>query len=149
VPEPELVIVINRHREIVGYCAGNDVSSRDIEGENPLYLPQAKVYAGSCALGHSILLCGANEISHVPIRLQVERGGATLFEGETTTATMKRTLSELAEYLTLELDFPHGVFLMTGTGIVPGNEFTLQLDDVVSIQVGPLTIKNRVASLRR
>lgn len=148
VPEPELVIVINRHREIVGYCAGNDVSSRDIEGENPLYLPQAKVYNGSCALGPGILLCEPNEISNIPIRLQVQRASETLFEGDATTATMKRTLLELAEYLTLELDFPHGVFLMTGTGIVPGNEFTLQPDDVVSIQVGPLTIKNRVASLR-
>jgi len=148
VPEPELVIVINRHREIVGYCAGNDVSSRDIEGENPLYLPQAKIYSGSCALGHGILLCEPNEISNVPIRLQVQRGSETIFEGETTTTTMKRTLSDLTEYLTRELDFPHGVFLMTGTGIVPGNEFTLQPDDVISIQVGPLTIENRVSGLR-
>jgi 2-dehydro-3-deoxy-D-arabinonate dehydratase len=144
VPEPELVIVINRHREIIGYCAGNDVSSRDIEGENPLYLPQAKVYDGACALGHGILLCEANEISNVPIQIQIERGGEIVFAGETTTATMKRTPSELAEYLTRELDFPHGVFLMTGTGIVPGDNFTLQPDDVVSIQVGSLTIKNRV-----
>ena len=147
VPEPELVIVINRHREIVGYCAGNDVSSRDIEGENPLYLPQAKVYDGSCALGNGILLCEPNEINPVPIRLEIQRGSATVFEGETTTATMKRTVSELTEYLTRELDFPHGVFLMTGTGIVPGNEFTLQPDDVVQIQVGALTIKNRVVGL--
>ncbi len=147
VPEPELVIVLNRHREIVGYAAGNDVSSRDIEGENPLYLPQAKIYDGACALGHGILLCGADEIRDVPIRMSIERGGAVAFAGETTTAKMKRTLPELAEYLTRELDFPHGVFLMTGTGIVPGDEFTLQPDDIVSIQVGPLTIKNRVASL--
>ena len=147
VPEPELVIVINRHREIVGYCAGNDVSSRDIEGENPLYLPQAKVYDGSCALGNGILLCEPNEINHVPIRLEIQRGSATVFEGETTTATMKRTLSELTEYLTRELDFPHGVFLMTGTGIVPENEFTLQPDDVVQIQVGEIGLENRVGSL--
>jgi len=146
VPEPELVLVINRHREIVGYCAGNDVSSRDIEGENPLYLPQAKVYNGACALGHGIVLCGAEEISQVPIRIQIERGGSTVFEGQTTTAAMKRVLAELADYLTRELDFPHGVFLMTGTGIVPGNEFTLQPDDVVSIQVGSVAIKNRVTS---
>jgi 2-dehydro-3-deoxy-D-arabinonate dehydratase len=148
VPEPELVVVINRHGEIIGYCAGNDVSSRDIEGENPLYLPQAKIYNSSCALGYGILLCEPNEISNVPIRLKVQRGSETVFEGDATTATMKRTLLELAEYLTLELDFPHGVFLMTGTGIVPGNEFTLQPNDVVSIQVGPLTIKNRVSGLR-
>ena len=147
VPEPELVLVINRHREIVGYCAGNDVSSRDIEGENPLYLPQAKVYNGSCALGHGIVLSEAKAISDVPIRLSIERGGATVFAGEATTATMKRTLSELAAYLTCELDFPHGVFLMTGTCIVPGDDFTLQPDDVTQIQVGSLTIKNRVAGL--
>ncbi|MBI4790518.1 MAG: fumarylacetoacetate hydrolase family protein [Chloroflexi bacterium] len=145
VPEPEMVIVINRHREIVGYCAGNDVSSRDIEGENPLYLPQAKVYNGSCALGHGIVLCDASEIGNVPIRLSIERSGATIFAGEATTAMMKRTLSELAEYLTRELDFPHGVFLMTGTCVVPGDHFTSQVDDVVRIQVGELAIENRVA----
>lgn len=144
VPEPELVLVINCHREIVGYCAGNDVSSRDIEGENPLYLPQAKVYNGSCALGHGILLCTPDEIKEIPIRLKIERANQTMFEGETTTASMKRALSELVKYLTQELDFPNGVFLMTGTCLVPGNEFTLQPDDKVSIQVGELTIENRV-----
>jgi 2-dehydro-3-deoxy-D-arabinonate dehydratase len=145
VPEPELVLVINREREIIGYCAGNDVSSRDIEGENPLYLPQAKVYNGSCALGHGILLCRPEEIKEIPIRLKIQRANETVFEGETTTATMKRSLSELVEYLTCELEFPHGVFLMTGTCLVPGNDFTLQPDDVVSIQVGDLKIENRVA----
>jgi len=145
VPEPELVIVINRQREIAGYCAGNDVSSRDIEGENPLYLPQAKVYNGSCALGHGILLCEPEEIKDIPIRLEIQRTQETIFEGETTTGTMKRTLSELAAYLTCELDFPGGVFLMTGTCLVPGNDFTLQPDDVVFIQVGALKIENRVA----
>jgi 2-dehydro-3-deoxy-D-arabinonate dehydratase len=148
VPEPELVIVVNRHREIVGYCAGNDVSSRDIEGENPLYLPQAKIYNGSCALGHGIWLCQPEEIRDIPIRLQVQRVGETLFKCETTTATMKRTLSELVAYLTLELDFPHGVFLMTGTCLVPGTEFTLQPDDLVLIQVGPLRIENHVSGSR-
>lgn len=144
VPEPELVLLINRHREIVGYCAGNDVSSRDIEGENPLYLPQAKVYNGSCALGPGILLCEPQEIEGIPITLKIERAGVTVFEGETTTATMKRTLSELVEYLTRELDFPNGVFLMTGTCLVPGDSFTLQPDDIVSIRVGDLRIENRV-----
>lgn len=144
VPEPELVLVINRHGEIVGYCAGNDVSSRDIEGENPLYLPQAKVYNGSCALGHGILLCEPEEIKDVPIRLEIQRAGETIFAGETSTATMKRTLSELVDYLTCELDFPQGVFLMTGTCLVPGNDFTLQAEDLVSIQVGMLKIENRV-----
>jgi 2-dehydro-3-deoxy-D-arabinonate dehydratase len=144
VPEPELVLVINCHCEIVGYCAGNDVSSRDIEGENPLYLPQAKVYNGSCALGHGILLCEPEQIREIPIRLKIERARETIFEGETTTATLKRTLSELVQYLTRELDFPHGVFLMTGTCLVPGDHFTLQAGDTVAVQVGELTLENRV-----
>jgi len=149
VPEPELVLVINSQREIIGYCAGNDVSSRDIEGENPLYLPQAKVYNGSCALGHGIFLCEPEEIKEVPIRLEIRRANATIFAGETTTGTMKRTLPELVEYLTCELDFPRGVFLMTGTCLVPGDDFALQSDDLVLIQVGALKIENRVASLNR
>ncbi len=146
VPEPELVIVVNRHREIVGYCAGNDVSSRDIEGENPLYLPQAKVYNGSCALGHGILLCESDQIGELKIRLHVRRNNRIVFEGEATTAQMKRTLPELVGYLTRELDFPSGVFLMTGTCIVPGEDFTLQPDDLVRIEVGALTIDNRVSA---
>ncbi len=145
VPEPELVIVINRRGEIVGYCAGNDVSSRDIEGENPLYLPQAKVYAGSCALGPGIELCAAGDIVDVPIRLGIERDGAVAFAGEASTAMMKRSVSELAEYLTRELDFPYGAFLMTGTCIVPAADFTLQPGDVVRIRVGALAIENAVA----
>jgi 2-dehydro-3-deoxy-D-arabinonate dehydratase len=144
VPEPELVLVINRYSEIVGYCAGNDVSSRDIEGENPLYLPQAKIYNGSCALGPGIVLCRPEQIKDIPIRLKIERYGETIFAGETTTATMKRTLSELVEYLTRELDFPNGVFLMTGTCLVPGDTFTLQPGDGVSIGVGELAIENQV-----
>jgi 2-dehydro-3-deoxy-D-arabinonate dehydratase len=143
VPEPELVLVINRHNEIVGYCAGNDVSSRDIEGENPLYLPQAKIYNGSCALGHGILLCRPDEIKDVPIRLEIQRANETIFDGEANTSSMKRTLLELTEFLTRELDFPQGVFLMTGTCLVP-DDFTLQPDDVVLIQVGELKIENRV-----
>ena len=144
VTEPELVLAINRYCEIVGYCAGNDVSSRDIEGENPLYLPQAKVYNGSCALGHGIVLCEPEEIKDIPIRLKIERAKKIIFEGETTTATMKRSLSELVEYLTRELDFPNGVFLMTGTCLVPGDDFTLQPGDLVSIRVGELAIENQV-----
>jgi 2-dehydro-3-deoxy-D-arabinonate dehydratase len=144
VPEPELVLVINRRREIVGYCAGNDVSSRDIEGENPLYLPQAKVYNGACALGHGILLCEPEQIRDIPIHLEIQRSKETIFAGETTTGTMKRELSELVEYLTCELDFPQGVFLMTGTCLVPGNDFTLQPGDLVLIRVGALNIENQV-----
>ncbi|MBL8101723.1 MAG: fumarylacetoacetate hydrolase family protein [Anaerolineales bacterium] len=145
VPEPELVLVVNRHREIVGYCAGNDVSSRDIEGENPLYLPQAKIYNGSCALGHGILLCEPDEIKNIPIQLEIHRENKTIFSGEANTSTMKRNLAELVEFLTRELDFPQGVFLMTGTCLVPGNDFTLQPEDIVIIQVGELKIVNRVA----
>ena len=143
VPEPELVLVINRHREIVGYCAGNDVSSRDIEGENPLYLPQAKIYNGSCALGHGIWLCEPDAIKDIPIKLTIQRANETVFDGEANTSTMKRILPELVEFLTCELDFPHGVFLMTGTCLVP-NDFTLQPDDVVTVQVGETRIENKV-----
>ncbi len=143
VPEPELVLVINSRREIVGYCAGNDVSSRAIEGENPLYLPQAKIYNGSCALGHGILLCEPETIQDLPIRMEIQRAGKTIFSGEANTASMKRTLPELVEFLTCELDFPQGVFLMTGTCLVPDN-FTLQAEDVVIIQVGEMRIENKV-----
>jgi 2-dehydro-3-deoxy-D-arabinonate dehydratase len=142
-PEPELVLVINRHHEIVGYCAGNDVSSRDIEGVNPLYLPQAKIYNGSCALGHGVLLCEPEAIKDIPIRLKIQRANETVFDSETNTSMMKRSFPELVEFLTRELDFPQGVFLMTGTCLVPDN-FTLQPDDVVTVQVGELAIKNRV-----
>jgi 2-dehydro-3-deoxy-D-arabinonate dehydratase len=143
VPEPELVLVINCHRQIVGYCAGNDVSSRDIEGENPLYLPQAKIYNGSCALGHGILLCESGMIQNLPIRMEIQRANETIFNGEASTASMKRRLSELVEFLTRELDFPQGVFLMTGTCLVP-DRFTLQMDDVIIIQVGETKIENKV-----
>jgi 2-dehydro-3-deoxy-D-arabinonate dehydratase len=145
VPEPELVLVINHHCEIVGYCAGNDVSSRDIEGENPLYLPQAKVYDGSCALGHGILFSPVKEITDIPIHMEIQRANETLFEGSTTTAAMKRTLAELVDYLTRELYFPQGVFLMTGTCLVPGSDFSLHPGDVVRIQVGALSLINQVA----
>jgi len=145
VPEPELVLVINRHNEIVGYCAGNDVSSRDIEGENPLYLPQAKIYNGSCALGHGILLCEPETIKDVPIKLAIRRANQTIFNGEANTSTMKRTLPELVNFLTRELDFPQGVFLMTGTCLVP-DDFTLQPNDVVMIQVGETRIENTVSN---
>jgi 2-dehydro-3-deoxy-D-arabinonate dehydratase len=144
VPEPELVLVINSHKEIVGYCAGNDVSSRDIEGDNPLYLPQAKIYNGSCALGHGILICEPDAIQDIPIRLEIRRADETIFAGEANTSSMKRTLPELVDFLTRELDFPHGVFLMTGTCLVPDGMFTLQPNDIVLIQVGRLKIENRV-----
>lgn len=144
VPEPELTLVINCRGEIVGYTAGNDVSSRDIEGENPLYLPQAKVYNGSCALGPGILLAAADELGDVPIGLKIARGGATVFAGETRTARMKRGFQELAAYLYKELDFPRGAFLMTGTGIVPQESFSLAAGDRVRVEVGGLALENDV-----
>lgn len=144
VPEPELVLVINRYNEIVGYCAGNDVSSRDIEGENPLYLPQAKVYNGSCALGHGIFLCHPDEIKNITIHLEIQRADKNIFSGDANTSMMKRNLPELVEFLTRELDFPQGTFLMTGTCLVPDN-FTLEVNDVVTIQVGETKIKNPVS----
>lgn len=145
VPEPELTLVLNRSMEILGYCAGNDVSSRDIEGENPLYLPQAKVYDGSCALGPAIELSTVAMLSDVEIGLAVRRNTQSLFEGQTRSSTMRRKLPELANYLGRELSFPEGVFLMTGTGIVPGEDFNLQSGDQVQVRVGNLQLQNHVA----
>ncbi len=146
VPEPELTLVINRRGEIVGYTAGNDVSSRDIEGENPLYLPQAKVYNGSCALGPGVLLASADELADVPIGLQIVRSGQVVFAGETRTSRMKRSFVELAAFLYKELDFPRGAFLMTGTGIVPEESFSLAPGDRVRVEVGGLVLENEVAA---
>jgi 2-dehydro-3-deoxy-D-arabinonate dehydratase len=145
VPEPELVLVINSRGEIIGYSAGNDVSSRDIEGENPLYLPQAKVYTGSCALGPGIMLSDPARLRDLPVQIEIRRDGQAVFEGETRTARMKRTPEELVGYLTLELAFPRGVLLFTGTGIVPLGEFTMQRGDLVSIRLADLLLENAVA----
>ncbi len=144
VPEPELVVVANSRMEIVGYSAGNDLSSRDIEGENPLYLPQAKVYNGSCAVGPGIHLAAADELTALPVRLEVLRAGVVIFQGETGIPQMKRPLPELVSYLGRELDFPHGALLMTGTGIVPGDDFSLQPGDLVRVQVGALLLENPI-----
>lgn len=144
VPEPELVLVINHLGEVMGYCAGNDVSSRSIEGENPLYLPQAKVYTGACALGPGLAVGEGARLEDLPIRLEIKRKGEQVFRAQTQTSQMKRRLEELVAYLCRELDFPHGVFLMTGTGIVPPEDFTLQAGDQVSVTVGELTLHNDV-----
>jgi 2-dehydro-3-deoxy-D-arabinonate dehydratase len=144
VPEPELVVVVNDRMEIVGYTAGDDVSSRDIEGENPLYLPQAKIYDGSCSLGPAIVL-PVGDLRDLPIRLRIRRNGEPAFEGEISTSRMKRTPEELAAYLGRELSFPNGAFLMTGTGIVPQDDFTLTPGDRVEISVGELVLENEVA----
>jgi 2-dehydro-3-deoxy-D-arabinonate dehydratase len=146
VPEPELTLVVNSHREIVGFCAGNDISSRDIEGANPLYLPQAKVYNGSCALGPGIQISDINTLGDIPIQMEITRAGEIFYQGETHSSQMKRSLEELVGYLTMELDFPQGVFLMTGTGIVPPEEFTLQPGDFVRVQIGKLVLENEVSA---
>lgn len=143
-PEPELTLVINADREIVGYTAGNDMSSRSIEGENPLYLPQAKSYDGSAALGPAIVLCSAEELLELTIHLDIIRSEIEVYSGDTSVPMMKRKFPELVEFLTRELSFPYGVFLMTGTGIVPEFPFTLHLGDVVNVRVGQLTLTNTV-----
>jgi len=146
VPEPELVLVFNAHAEIIGYTIGNDVSSRSIEGENPLYLPQAKVYAGCCGLGPGIT--PAWEVSdpyNLTIHLAIERNGQVYWEGETSTRELKRSFDELVTYLFLENDFPDGVFLCTGTALVPESQFTLEPGDMVQIDIEQLgTLRNPV-----
>ena len=136
VPEPELALVVNAHAEIVGYTIANDVSSRSLEGENPLYLPQAKIYAGACALGPTITR--AADIADpyaLRIAMRIEREGATAWEGETSTRELRRPLDQLVSYLFREDDFPDGVVLLTGTGLVPSAPFTLQAGDVVEIEI--------------
>jgi 2-dehydro-3-deoxy-D-arabinonate dehydratase len=134
VPEPELTLVINPSGAIIGCTIGNDMSSRDIEGENPLYLPQAKVYDGSCALGPCVLL--TSEISReAGIRLEILRAGKQVFAGDTTLKELKRDPRELVRYLYKDNSFPKGAYLMTGTGIVPGDDFTLQHRDVIRISI--------------
>jgi 2-dehydro-3-deoxy-D-arabinonate dehydratase len=147
VPEPELVLVVNRRGALAGFTIGNDMSSRDIEGENPLYLPQAKVYKGCCALGPAVVPAGAIEDARaLAIGLQISRGGTIVFEGKTSIAQMKRNFGELIEYLFREQEFPDGVLLMTGTGLVPPDSFTLQSGDVVEITVPEIgTLRNPVA----
>ena len=146
VPEPELALIVAPGGTVVGYTVGNDVSSRDIEGANPLYLPQAKVYSRCCALGPAILLAdSAVDPRNMPIHLDIQRAGATVFTGDTSTARMKRTPEELVRYLLRDNPFPNGVFLLTGTGIVPPDDFTLDAGDVVSITIpGIGTLRNPV-----
>jgi 2-dehydro-3-deoxy-D-arabinonate dehydratase len=136
VPEPELAFVINSRGRIAGYTIGNDMSSRDIEGENLLYLPQAKIYNASCALGPAIRIgADESEARTWSIRLQIERQGKIVFEGETSVAKIKRTFDELVEYLFRSQSFPHGAVLLTGTGIVPADDFTLAENDSVRIEI--------------
>jgi 2-dehydro-3-deoxy-D-arabinonate dehydratase len=147
VPEPELTLVLDASVHIVGYTIGNDVSSRSIEGENTLYLPQAKTYDGSCAIGPAIVPAGAVRPPFA-IRMSIERDGAVIYDGETSTAEMKRELEDIASYLGRAITFPVGVFLMTGTGIVPDPPFTLTDGDVVKISIEGLgMLENRVERL--
>lgn len=135
VPEPELTLFINSHGDIEGYTAGNDMSSRSIEGENPLYLPQAKSYERSTALGPCLYVPAKPIDSSTGIHINIERKGKRIFEGTIQLNRMKRTLPELAGWLYKELHFKYGCFLMTGTGLVPGNEFTLEESDIVNISI--------------
>jgi 2-dehydro-3-deoxy-D-arabinonate dehydratase len=146
VPEPELALVIDRRMQIVGYTIGNDMSSRDIEGENPLYLPQAKVYDGACAIGPWITLAAAMPPrEETEIRMAVIRGGKIAFEGRTTAGELNRTFESLVEYLGRDQTFRYGVVLLTGTGIVPDKDFTLQPGDMVNISIAGIgTLANPV-----
>lgn len=147
VPEPELAVVANAGGEIVGYAVCNDVSSRSIEGENPLYLPQAKVYAGSCALSGGVRPAWELDATALGIAIEVRRGGGVAWGGQTTTAALRRSPGELVAYLFEELSFPDGVVLSTGTGVVPDLDFSLASGDEVVITVtGVGTLSNRVVA---
>jgi len=148
VPEPELALLVNPRARIIGYTVGNDMSSRDIEGENPLYLPQAKVYDGSCALGPCVLIEDPTEplSRETPIELEIRRGADVAFAGKTSLAQMKRKFEELVSWLFRDNSFPSGVYLLTGTGVVPPDGFTLQGGDEIRITIPPIgTLRNVVA----
>lgn len=146
VPEPELTLFITSTAKIVGYTIGNDMSSRSIEGENPLYLPQAKSYDRSAALGPCIYVTKQPISADTKIGMQIFRDNKKVFEGDTLINQMKRSHKELVEYLFRECSFPFGVFLMTGTCIVPGNDFTLQSKDAIHIAIDGIgTLINFVA----
>lgn len=146
VPEPELTLLISSSGKILGYTIGNDMSSRSIEGENPLYLPQAKTFDGCAALGPCVLVGEDSIASDARIRLVIERDGSAVFEGEVGIDSMKRTTRELVGFLYRECTFPNGALLMTGTGIVPSHDFTLQSGDRIDITIDGIgTLSNTVA----
>ena len=146
VPEPELALVVSPKLKIVGYTIGNDMSSRDIEGENPLYLPQAKIYDGACSLGPAVTLAGdLPPPDQASIRMTITRGGAVVFDGATTLAAMHRSFEDLVSWLGRETSFPDGVVLLTGTGVVPPDDFTLAPGDGVAIEIAGIgRLVNRV-----
>lgn len=146
VPEPELTLAINKNGRIFGYTVGNDMSSRDIEGENPLYLPQAKVYDRSTGLGPCLLVTDEPLPSTTAIAITINRDGAAVFSGSTQIDQIKRKFSELAEFLFRDNSFPRGAYLMTGTGVVPPDSFTLRAGDEIRITIEPIgTLVNTVA----
>jgi 2-dehydro-3-deoxy-D-arabinonate dehydratase len=146
VPEPELTLVVSPAGRIVGYTIGNDMSSRDIEGENPLYLPQAKVYKGSCALGPGILVSASPLAQSTEIAIEILRNDRVEFAGQVELTELKRDPKTLVEYLLRDNGFPAGAFLMTGTGIVPPSTFTLASGDRIRITIEPIgTLENEVA----
>ena len=146
VPEPELTLCVAADGSIFGYTIGNDMSSRDIEGQNPLYLPQAKVYDGCCALGPCLLLTDDPLPAATEIGIVIERGGQEVFAGATKLEQMKRSPEELVEWLFRCNSFPHGCLLLTGTGVVPPNDFTLAHGDTIRITIEPIgTLENTVA----
>lgn len=144
VPEPELTLAISSMGKVFGYTIGNDMSSRSIEGENPLYLPQAKVYKGSCAIG-PCLVVGSLPGAQAKINIEIQRGDELAFSGETEVAQIKRSFEELAQFLFRDNEFPHGALLMTGTGVVPDSGFTLAKGDVIRIGIdGAGELENQV-----
>ena len=135
VPEPELTLAVTSSGKIIGYTIGNDMSSRSIEGENPLYLPQAKTYDGCAALGPCIYLTDKPLDSNTMISLEINRESKKIFEGSVAISQMKRTPEELVSFVYRECSFPHGSLIMTGTGIVPGSDFTLKSGDEIKISI--------------
>ena len=145
VPEPELTLLVSAGGRITGYTCGNDMSSRDIEGENPLYLPQAKVYDGSCALGPSILVSETPPPPDTAIAIRIARAGIEVFAGATTVSQIKRELPSLVEFLYRENSYPAGCLLMTGTGVIPPDAFTLAHGDEIEIKIDGIgTLSNSV-----
>lgn len=146
VPEPELTLFINSRAEIQGYTIGNDMSSRSIEGANPLYLPQAKVYEKCAALGPCLYVPQGPIDSEAEIHMEIHRKGASMYKDQVKISRMKRTHQELVDYLFQECEFPQGVFLMTGTCLVPGDDFTLAVKDEITISIDHIgTLKNWVS----
>jgi 2-dehydro-3-deoxy-D-arabinonate dehydratase len=145
VPEPEWTLLVSPGGRITGYTIGNDMSARDIEGENPLYLPQAKVYRRSCALGPCILIADGSFPADAEIIMEINRAGKIVFSDSTSLKSMKRKPETLVQYLYRHNSFPDGVFLLTGTGIVPPDSFTLQAGDRIDITIPPIgTLTNTV-----